>query len=188
MKPDLVTKIVNTLENICIWISAALIVFTMFYVGADVLARLLFKVTIGGGTEALICLVTVWVAYMALPYTTRTGGHVSMSFVSDRLHGKAKLIDNIFISVVSCAFFVIATYATFKMFRGDLRNNTIVDATFPFKLRLWWGELAMPIGCGIQILACLCSIVQNINRFVRGELDEPARDAADGSTEEGSAE
>lgn len=188
MKADPITRFVSKLEDICVWISAALIVFTMFYVALDVLARLLFKTSIGGGTEALICLVTVWVAYMAVPYTTRIGGHVSMSFLSDRLHGKVKLIDNIFISVVSCVFFILLTYATFKMFVGDFTSNTIVDAAFPFKLRLWWGRLAMPIGCVIQVLACLCTVVKNVRMIARGESEESLKTAENETTGEGSAE
>ena len=188
MKADPITRFVTKLEDICVWISAALIVFTMIYVTLDVVARLVFKTSIGGGTEALICLVTVWVAYMAVPYTTRTGGQVAMSFVSDRLRGKAKLIDNIFISVVSCVFFIILTYATYQMFMGDFANNTIVDATFPFKLRLWWGRLAMPIGCIIQVLACLCTIVKNVRMLASGVTEESLKAAEEETTGEGSAE
>ena len=162
------SKVVELLDNIGIWISAALIIFTMFYVALDVLGRLLFKTSIGGGTEALICLITVWIGYMALSYTTKTGGHVAMTFVSDKLYGRVKLADDIIVSLITLIFYVFMVYATWKAFMADFTANTIVDATFSFKLRLWWGKIAMPVGCAVQILASLSVIIEKIYSWKQG--------------------
>lgn len=172
MKRNPLSKCVEILDNIGIWVSAACIIFTMFYVSADVLGRLLLKRTIGGGTEALICLITVWVAYMSLSYTTKTGGHVAMTFFSGKLYGRAKLIDEIFVSSMTLLFYVVMFYAAWKMFMTDFTHNTIVDATFSFKLRLWWGQIAMPIGCAVQVLASLGSILENIYDLIHGNLPQ----------------
>ena len=172
MKQNPLSRFVEKMDNVGIWIAAAGIIFTMFYVAIDVLGRLIFKVTIGGGTEALVCLITVWVGYMSLTYTTKTGGHVAMSFFSDKLYGKKKLYDEIFISLITLIFFVFFTYAALKAWHNDFVKNTIVDASFSFKLRLWWGEIAMPIGTIAQIIASLSTILEKAYCLRHGILPE----------------
>jgi len=172
LKQNPLSRFVEKMDTVGIWIAAVGIIFTMFYVAIDVLGRLIFKVTIGGGTEALVCLITVWVGYMSLTYTTKTGGHVAMSFFSDKLYGKKKLYDEIFISLITLIFFIFFTYASLKAWHNDFVKNTIVDASFSFKLRLWWGEIAMPIGTIAQIIASLSTIVEKIYCLRHGILPE----------------
>jgi TRAP-type C4-dicarboxylate transport system permease small subunit len=135
------------------WVGGAAIFFTMVYVTADVAARFLLKISIGGGTDQLVSMVTVFVGYMPLSYTMAKNGHVTMTVLTDRMKGRKKLVTNMWIGFYCTLFFLLMFYVNYNIgFIRSFATKEIVEASFSFKLYLWYGRIALPIGIASMIV------------------------------------
>lgn len=184
-----ISRVFSKVETALAWIGGLGIMFTMFYVAIDVLARFLFKTSIGGGTEQLVSMITVLVGYAPLAYTMAGNGHVTMTAVTDHLHGRAKLLNAMWVSLFCAAFCLLMLYVTGKA--GFLRaysTKEIVDALFPFKLYIWYGKLGQPIGLCAVTLTSVIMFIHSLLAIIFYQGESGAAGADGGCAENGTEE
>jgi TRAP-type C4-dicarboxylate transport system permease small subunit len=119
------------------------IVFVMFFVGAEVLMRYAFNAPIPGHLEGSELLVPV-IVFLAISYTQATRGHVGMDLVLDALSPTARRYAEMVTLLISV--FVCAVLALFS-FRNTYQLWLYDDVTMsPPYFRTWPAAAAIPLG------------------------------------------
>ncbi len=177
-----VDRIFSKIETALAWVGGCGIMVTMFYVSIDILARLVFKTSIGGGTTQLVSMITVLVAYSPLAYTLRQKGHVTMTVLTDRLKGRAKILSDIWVYFFCTLFFLGMLYITGKA--GFLRaygSREVVEASFPFKLYLWYGKIGQPIGTAVMMVTSFLMFIRSLLCLITYGQEDGGAGRKDGS-------
>jgi TRAP-type C4-dicarboxylate transport system permease small subunit len=167
------------------WLGGFSIFFSMIYVTADILTRLLFKSSIGGGTDQLVSMITVFVAYMPLAYTMAQKGHVTMTIFTGKLNGKKKIINDMWVGLFCTVFFVVFFYMTLKSgFMRAYTTGEIIETSFSFKLYIWYGKIALPIGTLIMAVTCFLMFVDSLLILTNYNKIDKEIDSSDNEKEE----
>ena len=93
------------MESLLTYLSAAIILFLMAYVLAEVLMRYAFNSPLPGHLEGAELLLPM-IVFLAVSYTQARNGHVGMSLIVDLLPDRARLLTDIvtlILSVLTCA-------------------------------------------------------------------------------------
>lgn len=158
-------------------IGISCVILIMSLVCADVVFRLLFNSSIFGVIE-FSELLLVCVAMFTFSYTQKQGGHIRMSLVVTRLHGKwFRLSETTYLSVF-LFFGLLATYAgIMRAIDAVMIRETVWGLTeFP----TWPSKLLIPIGYS---LLCMRIGIQIGQQFTssgeRGELPPQERNFQD---------
>ena len=131
------------IERYLTYVSAAVIIGVMCFVGTEVFMRYVLNSPIPGhleGSELLVCIIV----FLAVSYTQALRGHVGMTILIDSLPPKAKNaleIITLLLSVGTCA---ILSYFSFKYAYNcwAIGDVTMTPPYFP----TWPSALAIPVG------------------------------------------
>ena len=141
-----VGRVLRVLEFVLLAGSAAVILFVMFFVGAEVVMRYVFNAPIPGhleGSELLMPLIV----FLALSYTQATRGHVGMDLVLDALAPTARrfaTVGTLLISLLVCS--VLAYFSLKHAYQLWLYDDvTMTPPYFP----TWPSAAAIPLGYGL---------------------------------------
>lgn len=140
---DLAGRTLLVVEYVLLAGSTAVILFVMFFVGAEVLMRYAFNSPIPAHLE-LSELMGPIIVFLALSYTQATHGHVGMDLVLDMLSFRAHrfaLMGTLLVSIFICS--VIAYFSlkiAIQLWRFD-------DVTMsPPYFKTWPSAAAIPLG------------------------------------------
>jgi C4-dicarboxylate transporter, DctQ subunit len=149
-------------------VSAAIALFVMAFVGAEVAMRYLFNAPIPGHLEGSELLMPM-IVFLAMSYTQATHGHVGMDLVLDMLSPRAKrwaTIGTLLISLFICA--VLAYFSgknALQLWRYD-----DVTMTPPY-FKTWPSAAAITIGYALIALRMWVQVLHlyNPDRFAANE-------------------
>ena len=151
-------------------VSAAIALFVMAFVGAEVLMRYFFNSPIPGHLEGSELLMPM-IVFLALSYTQATHGHVGMDLVLDTLSPRVKrwaTIGTLLLSLFICA--VLAFFSA----KNALQLWRYDDVTMtPPYFKTWPSGAAIAIGYALISLRMWIQILHLINP-VRFPANEPA--------------
>ena len=124
-------------------ISAAMIMFAMLLVSAEVISRKLFNTPIPGQLE-LGELLMPPIVFLAIAYTQSTGGHVRMTLVIDHFpapwrHAAEIVVKLLAIAVCAVLCFYSAKYA----YRAWQFNDVTMSSPY---LVIWPSAIMVPLG------------------------------------------
>jgi TRAP-type C4-dicarboxylate transport system permease small subunit len=137
---------VLALERLLLVGSVLVILFAMFFVGAEVLMRYVFNSPIPGHLEGSELLMPI-IVFLALSYTQATHGHVGMDLLLDALTPGARRYATMATLLVS--IFVCAVLAYFS-FKAAYQLWLYDDVTMsPPYFRTWPAAAAIPLGYGL---------------------------------------
>jgi TRAP-type C4-dicarboxylate transport system permease small subunit len=146
---DRIGRALRSVENALAQVSAAIILFVMLFVAAEVTMRYAFNSPIPGHLEGSELLVTI-IVFLALSYTQATNGNVGMDLVLDALAPGVRrwaemgcLLASLFICAV-LAFFSLKN--TIQLWRYD--DVTMSPPYFP----TW------PSGAAIALGYAMCAL------------------------------
>jgi C4-dicarboxylate transporter DctQ subunit len=163
-------RLIDKVEEWANIIGVSCVVGIMFLVCADVTSRLLFNKSIFGVIE-FSELLLVCVALFTFSYTQKQGGHIRMSLIVTRLHGKwFRLAETAALSVF-LLFGLLATYAGIvRAIDAVIIGETVWGLTeFP----TWPSKVLIPVGYSLLCLRIGIQIVQRLT--VSGEHFELPR-------------
>lgn len=124
-------------------VSAAMIMFAMLLVSAEVISRKFFNTPIPGQLE-LGELLLPPIIFLAIAYTQSTGGHVRMTVVIDLLSPALRHAAEIFVKLLAIAVYAVLCYYSAKF---AWRTWTFHDVTMsPPYLLIWPSAIMVPIG------------------------------------------
>ena len=120
-----------------------IIVFVMFFVGAEVVMRYAFNAPISGHLEGSELLLPV-IVFLAISYTQATRGHVGMDLLLDMLSPATRRyaeMATLIVSVFACA--ILAYFSAKHAYQLWLFDD--VTMTPPY-FRTWPAAVAIPVG------------------------------------------
>lgn len=158
-------------------LAAMLIGVLIIIVGGSVILRF-FGVVPDGSTE-LATLVFVWAIYIGAFLAFVEGGHLAITFVSDRLRGRAYTASLILASTLTLVFTLMVTVEGYKYVQLALDS---IRVTPSLHISPAWQYAAVVAGLALSSIYLILNIASNVLRFIRGE-DAP-RQAADDDIEE----
>jgi TRAP-type C4-dicarboxylate transport system permease small subunit len=110
---SLVGPVLRVLEYVLLSGSVIVILFVMFFVGAEVVMRYVFNAPIAGHLEGSELLLPI-IVFLALSYTQATHGHVGMDLVLDALAPTPRRYATMFTLLVSVVLCAILAFFSFK--------------------------------------------------------------------------
>lgn len=158
-------------------LAAALIGVLIVIVGGSVILRL-FGVVPAGSTE-LATLIFVWAIYIGAFLAFVEGGHLAITFASDRLRGRAYTASLILASILTFVFTLMVTVEGYKYVQLALDS---IRVTPSLHISPGWQYAAVVVGMALSSLYLLVNIATNVIRLIRGE--DPPRQATDEDIEE----
>ena len=131
------------IENALSLVSAAMILFAMLLVSAEVISRKFFNAPIPGQLE-LGELLMPPIIFLAIAYTQSTGGHVRMTIVIDHLPPAWRHATEILVKVLAIAVYAVLCYYSAKF---AYRTWEFHDVTMsPPYFVIWPSAIMVPIG------------------------------------------
>ena len=163
-------SIQRRIESLLAAISAAIILFLMAYVLAEVLMRYAFNSPLPGHLEGAELLLPM-IVFLAVSYTQARNGHVGMSLVVDALPHYAQRAINIVtltLSVLTCA--VLAYFGTKQAyFAWEIEDVTMT----PPYWRIWPSAAVVALGYFLLSIRMSLQILQSI---IPGKFPDPVAD------------
>jgi TRAP-type C4-dicarboxylate transport system permease small subunit len=163
-------RVLRRVEVVFATLSVIVIIFVMFFVGAEVLMRYVFNSPIPGHLEGSELLFPI-IVFLAISYTQATHGHVGMDLVRDALPPAGKRVAAIIALGVSIVLCSVLAYFTAK---NALQLYEYDDVTMtPPYIRTWPAAAAIPIGYAMVGLRMWLQLLHQINpqRFEANEPD-----------------
>ena len=131
------------IENALSLVSAALILFAMLLVSAEVISRKFFNTPIPGQLE-LGELLMPPIIFLAIAYTQSTGGHVRMTVVIDHLPPAWRHATEIAVKLLAIAVYAVLCFYSAKY---AYRTWQFHDVTMsPPYFLIWPSAIMVPIG------------------------------------------
>jgi len=138
-----VNRLAWRIENALSLVSAALILFAMLLVSAEVISRKFFNMPIPGQLE-LGELLMPPIIFLAIAYTQSSGGHVRMTVVIDHLPPAWRHFTEIAVKVLAIAVYAVLCFYSAKY---AYRTWQFDDVTMsPPYLLIWPSAIMVPIG------------------------------------------
>ena len=159
-------------ESFLAYLSAAIILFVMTYVLAEVLMRYAFNSPLPGHLEGAELLLPM-IVFLAVSYTQSRNGHVGMSLVIDLLPTDARRVTDIFtltLSALTCA--VLAYFgAKQALFSWQIDDVTMTPPYWP----IWPSAAVVPIGYLFLAIRMFLQVLQQAapDRFPEPLVDDP---------------
>lgn len=146
-------------EDVCIAGSALALAAMMLLIVAEVVFRYLLGSPLGWTLGFVEDYLMVAFFFLAISYTFRVGGHVSIDLLVRRLPPKARRILAVVGNVLSLAFFALVCYAGILLTRGAWLNSEIpppggADLSWP----TWTSYIFVPIGALVLALRLLHAV------------------------------
>lgn len=130
-------------ENALSLVSAAMILFAMLLVSAEVISRKFFNMPIPGQLE-LGELLMPPIIFLAIAYTQSTGGHVRMTLVIDHLPHNWRHVTEIAVKILAIAVYSVLCFYSAKY---AYRTWQFHDVTMsPPYFLIWPSAVIVPIG------------------------------------------
>ena len=158
------------IETFLTYLSAAIILFVMTYVLAEVLMRYAFNSPLPGHLEGAELLLPM-IVFLAVSYTQARNGHVGMSLLIDLLPADTRRITDICtlaLSALTCA--VLAYFgAKQALFSWQIDDVTMTPPYWP----IWPSAAVVPMG---YLFLTIRMSLQALQRAVPDRFPEPLVD------------
>ncbi len=128
------------------------------------------------------------IAFVAVSYTQRLGGHIRMDILIGRLRGRALWLVELLSTLVMLALMLMLVYGTFSHFLRAFDMNVPLwsrDSSMDIGIPLWPSKLIVPIGFSVLSLRLIlqawgfgCAFATGASRPVAVPLYEDAATAA----------
>jgi TRAP-type C4-dicarboxylate transport system permease small subunit len=141
-----VGPLVLGLERVLLVGSILVILFAMFFVGAEVLMRYAFNAPIPGHLEGSELLMPI-IVFLAISYTQATHGHVGMDLALDMLAPGTRrwaLIGTLMVSILVCG--VLAYFSFKSAYQLWLYDDVTMSPPY---FKTWPSAAAIPLGYGL---------------------------------------
>ena len=162
--------VLRRIESFLTYLSAAIILFVMTYVLAEVLMRYAFNSPLPGHLEGAELLLPM-IVFLAVSYTQARNGHVGMSLLIDLLPADTRRITDICtltLSALTCA--VLAYFgAKQALFSWQIDDVTMTPPYWP----IWPSAAVVPMG---YLFLTIRMSLQALQRAVPDKFPEPLGD------------
>ncbi len=173
-----IDQILRKVERGLTFAAAALILFSMLFVTAEVFMRYVFNSPLPGHLEGSELLVPI-IVFFAISYTQSQRGHVGMTLVVDSMSQKWRDISSVVTLLLSIFICSVISYfsATYAWDTWNFEEVTMSPPYYP----IWPSAAAIPIG---YFLVAVRMYIQLLYIVMPNRITEPAMDESELSTAE----
>lgn len=109
--------------------------------------------------------------FLAMPYTLRSGGHIRVSLVTDRVPRAIRIVMEIFVLVLGVVLAGYAAYFAILLTHESWHYNDLSNGIIP--VPLWIPQMVMVLGLLLLTIALLHSLIQVcLSRQLMSETEE----------------
>jgi TRAP-type C4-dicarboxylate transport system permease small subunit len=153
-------------------ISAACVLILMVLVIADIFGRYLFNSPVPMTYEVGSFLM-VFVVFLGLAYTQRTGAHIRVEFFTLHLSARVRAMLDILASVLGLLLYITIVYQSFIWAWASWQVGDYVSGLV--NSPRWPSQFVVPLGAALLCLQFLADIVQRVAQLRSPDaLDDPA--------------
>ena len=156
-------KVVSSLERASSFVLTAIIIFLMFFVGAEVVSRYFFKPIPGHYdlTELLLPLLV----FLGLTYAQSFHGHIRVEFFINMLKGRVyHFVESLGLALSLCLFLLLAIYT----FGNALTAYQVGSVTEGHYFPTWCTRLFISIGSAVMCFRLIIQLTQNLIQLAKG--------------------
>lgn len=139
------------IENALAFLAGMAIVAATALGTAEVVGRSIFNRSVLGYIDLVEYLAAIF-AFMGLAYCQRSGGHVGMNLLTDKLPRGGKNAAALIDTLIGLVFVGILSFATWKHFE---RAYQFGDSSMDIQIPMWPAKLLIPIALAIWWLRLL---------------------------------
>ena len=157
-------KIVDHISTMCGWVSAAMIVVSVFITCQMIFVRFVLNESTIWQTEAVTFLM-VAATLLGLPYVQKLRGHVNVDLIPLMLKPGARKALALFTLSVSIIIVALMLVYGFEFWHTAWSRNWKSDTVWG--VRLWIPYLAMSVGFGLlllQLIADLAAVITGLDK------------------------
>ncbi|NLM42399.1 MAG: TRAP transporter small permease [Clostridiales bacterium] len=147
-----INKVSDLVDKVCSAILVALLIGMVFTTSLQIICRVFFSAL--SWSEELTRYFLVWSTFIGASCVYKKSGHISVTFVQERLPRKLRKAAQILVHLLCGAFFVIIVYYGFKYM--DRQGNQLSAAMRIPMNRMY---MAIPVGGSVMLLHALNAIV-----------------------------
>ncbi len=117
------------------------------------------------------------IAFLAVAYCQRLGGHIRMDIVVGRLRGRALWVAEFFSTFLMLVLMLLLVWGSFTHFQRSFDFNAPMwsrDSSFDIRLPLWPAKLIVPVAFGVLSLRLAVQLVGYWNAIISGRRDPVA--------------
>jgi len=157
-----INKVSDLVDKVCSAILVALLIGMVITTSLQIICRVFFSAL--SWSEELTRYFLVWSTFIGASCVYKKGGHISVTFIRERLPYKLQKVLQILVHLLCGAFFVIMVYYGFK-YMG--RQGTQLSAAMRIPMNRIY--MAIPVGGSVMFLHAINAI---INILVEREVAE----------------
>lgn len=157
-------KIVDQISTVCGWVSASMIVVSVFITCQMIFVRFVLNESTIWQTEAVTFLM-VAATLLGLPYVQKLRGHVNVDLIPLMMKPPARKALALFTLSVSIIIVALMVVYGFEFWHTAWSRNWKSDTVWG--VRLWIPYLAMPVGFGLlllQLIADLAAVITGLDK------------------------
>lgn len=176
-------KILEITERLCrisVWLCGFLLFGTVFLIGAEVILRKFFGITMGGADEIssyVLAMVCTW----SLGFTLLQKGHVRIDILHDRLPPKLQVTLDLLALAAFLFYMLFVNYFAFIALKTSIIRNSVANT--PLQTPLWIPQSLWFLGLVSFTLIIVLIISGTIYYVLRGDMNS-ARNLAGTSSAE----
>ena len=161
--PIYLIKWVSFLEKLSAFALTVVILFFMFFIGAEVLSRYFIR-PIPGHLEIVELVVPV-LAAIGIGYAQKCKSHVRVELFIHMLKGRMyHFVESLLLVLAFCIFLILAICT----FRDALSAYQIGDVTLSYEFPTWGGRFFVSIGFALICFRLLIQLTQNLIQIAKG--------------------
>jgi TRAP-type C4-dicarboxylate transport system permease small subunit len=149
-------KVLSGCERVMLYISTLSAFVLMLLTTADAGGRYIFNRPITGAYEVSTNYLMIAAVFMAMSFGYREGAYIRVTLLTSHLKGKAKVVVNTFVQVVSMSYGVMLVIATYRQaLRTFEMHTTLSSLDF---IPVGPAYVIVPVGLFFMSLAMLLDI------------------------------
>lgn len=150
-------------KGLYLCIMAAAILFIMFLVVAQVIARYVFNTGIFI-TEEMVSFMMVWIAMIGSAYAFYSRRHMTIDLLKERLSPRAQDYVQIFVDI-----FILVTLVLVHIMGGiSFATLTKGQTTATLGFSAFWLNVSLAVGGVLGIIFCVLSLIQRVFKIMKG--------------------
>lgn len=147
-----INKVSDLVDKVCSAILVALLIGMVITTSLQIICRVFFSAL--SWSEELTRYFLVWSTFIGASCVYKKGGHISVTFVQEKLPSKLQKMFQILVHLLCGAFFVIMVYYGFK-YMG--RQGTQLSAAMRIPMNRIY--MAIPVGGSVMLLHAFNAII-----------------------------
>ena len=193
MKKKITPKLILT--NLDAIICGSTLTLCVILVNVNVIFRYFLSSPIKW-TDEIVTSLFVWTVFMGSAYAHRRHAHLGVDIVVNLVHGKAKDVIALVVSILEMAILLLLTYISaqyvanliwkrgiiFKTVDGVFQYAGQIKLTYTDTLRLpkWWTGIAVPLGFGLSFCYSVFFFLRDNLHLIKTKTPEAVDEIPEG--------